>query len=185
MSVGDTAQGARLPDVRIAEPYVVPGNVISHGPSLSARRSLVVAAVIVCALTGLAAWYFTRSSPGPVQPGPVISQASVRQWCDDLRSGKTNDMYQQLSSSYQRSTTLGSFESRLLGSGTTATCTSTTAKANQATISLRQADGEVRTVDLDVQDEKGQWQIAAMKVSPQSRRHGARRAAGRAGTSGR
>ncbi len=184
LSVGDTAQGTRLADVRITEPYRVPGDVTVGGPRLRARRGLVVAAAIVCLLTGLAAWYFTRSSPGPVQTGTVISQTSVRQWCDELSSGRTNDMYRQLSSSYQHSTTLASFEFRLLGSGTTANCTSTTARANQATISVRQADGEVRTVDLDVQDEGGQWEITAMKVSPQPRRHGARRPAGRAGTSG-
>jgi hypothetical protein len=193
ISVGDTAQRTPLLDVRVAEPYVVPGDVTSRGPSHRARRgdeevvllprrrhdrmsgavesrpgrgTLVAAAVIVCVLAGLAAWYFTRPSPMPVPPVPVTAQAAVRQWCSDLSSGKAEDMYRQSSSSYQHSTTLGSFESRLLGSGTTATCTSTATKADRATLALRRADGEVRSVDLDVQDQGGQWRITAMKVSP-------------------
>jgi hypothetical protein len=196
ISVGDAARGTRLLDVRIAEPYVVPGGVASRGPGHGDRRgeqnvvplprrphdrvggpverrpgrgALVVAAVIVCVLAGLAARYFTRSSPRPVQPVPVTAQAPVRQWCADLSSGQAGEMYRQLSSSYQHSTTLASFESRLLGSGTTATCTSTATKAGQATLALRWADGRNRTVRLNLQDQTGQWRITAMKVSPSSR----------------
>jgi hypothetical protein len=187
ISVGDTADGTRPLDVRIAEPYVVPGGVASRGPSHRAgrreqkvvalpgrppdrvsgpveprprRATLVMAAVVVCVLAGLVAWHFTRPSV------PVTAQGAVRQWCSDLSSGKAEDMYRQSSSSYQHSTTLASFESRLLGSGTTATCTLTATKADQATLALRRADGEARTVDLDVQDQGGQWRITAMKVSP-------------------
>jgi hypothetical protein len=179
LSAGDSTQSTEPLDLRIVEPYMVPGDLGSRGLSLSTRqadrvgapvndswRATLMAAVIVCVLAAVAAWYFIRSSPRPGQPVRVAAHPSVRQWCDELRSGRADAMYRQFSSSYQHSSTLASFESRLLGSGTTGSCISAATKADQATLFLRRADGETRTVDLDMQDEKGQWRITAMTVSP-------------------
>jgi hypothetical protein len=191
IAVGNSAQGARLLQVQVAEPYVIPGSTAgrraSHRPpprdrgappsgrdrpgatvrARARRLRTVAAAVIVCVLAGLAAWYLTRPSPpSPPPPVPVSAQAYVRQWCDDLSSGKADDAYREFANSYRHSTTLADFESRLLGPGTTATCTSAATKADQAILSLRRADGQLRTVDLDLQDQSGQFQITAMTVSP-------------------
>ena len=165
ISVGDTGQDARLLDLQMAKPWVVPeprdARPSEPAKADSGRRGLIMASAIVCALAALLAWYLIRLLP----QSPATIQASVRQWCSELRSGQADDVYRQFSSPYQQSTSLAVFESRLLGSGHSAICTSTATGAQHASLSLRGADGQDRTVDLDVQDQGGQWRITAMQVS--------------------
>ena len=127
----------------------------------SAAGGLIVAAVIVGALYALLVWSLTR-----LLSAPPSAAATVQQWCGDLHSGKVNDAYSRLSVPYQHSTSLAAFESRLLGSGHSASCASTAHQADRASLSLRQADGQIRTVDLNLQDQAGQWRITEMRVSP-------------------
>lgn len=127
----------------------------------SATGGLVVAAVIVGVLYALLVWSLTR-----LLPASPSAAATVQQWCGDLRSGKVNDAYSRLSVPYQHSTSLAVFESRLLGSGHSASCASTAPQAGRASLSLRQDNGQIRTVDLNLQNEAGQWRITAMRVSP-------------------
>jgi len=186
--VGDMAPDAPLLDLQIAKPWVMPGSGAGSGGSLGARPggqpaaplpwrpddrrrepadarpgrdALIAVAVVVCILAALLVWYLTHLLPQ--SPSPV--QASVGQWCSDISNGDADDVYSQLSGSYQQSTSLAVFESRLLGSGHSATCTSAAARAGHASLSLREADGLGRTVDLDVQDQGGQWRITAIQVS--------------------
>jgi hypothetical protein len=185
ISVGDMTQDAPLLDLQIAKPWVVPGGGAGSGGDPGAQprgqgswrpdgrphepvedrsgRGLIVAAAVVCALAALLVWNLTRLLPQSQSPAAI--QASVHQWCRDLSSGQADDVYHQFSSPYQQSTSLAAFESRLLGSGRSATCTSTAAGAGHASLSLRWADGRERTVDLVVQDKGGQCRITAMKVS--------------------
>lgn len=185
ISVGYMAQAARLLDLQLAKPWMVPGTGSGSGgvrgaqpggqgrwrpddrlpkpaETRSARNGLIVVAAIVCALGALLVWYLTRLIP---QSPPTI-QASVHQWCRELSSGQAGDVYRQSALPYQHSTSLAVFESRLLGSGRSATCTSTATAAGHASLALRWADGRDRTVDLALQDQRGQWRITAMKVSP-------------------
>jgi hypothetical protein len=165
ISVGDMGQDAQLLDLQMAKPWVVPEPRDARPPEPakadSGRRGLIIAAIIVCTLAALLAWYLIRLLPQ--SPAPI--QASVRQWCSELRSGQADDVYRQFSNPYQQSTSFAVFESRLLGSGHSAICTSTATGAQRASLSLRGADGRYRTVDLDVQDQGGQWLITAMQVS--------------------
>ena len=185
--VGDMAPDAPLLDLQIAKPWVMPGSGAGNGGSLGARPggpsaapfpwrpgdrrrepadarpgrdALIVVAIVVCALAALLVWYLTHLLP----KGPPV-QASVGQWCSDISHGETDDVYSRLSGRYQQSTSLPVFESRLFGSGHSATCTSAAARADHAALSLRGADGLNRTVDLVLRDHGGQWQITAIQVS--------------------
>jgi hypothetical protein len=138
--------------------------VARHAEPVQARRAaggLVVAAVIVGALYALLVWSLTR-----LLPTSPSAAAIVQQWCGDLRSGNVNEAYSRFSVPYQHSTSLAVFESRLLGSGHSASCASTAPQADRASLSLRQANGQTRTVDLNLRDQAGQWRITAMRVSP-------------------
>jgi hypothetical protein len=104
-------------------------------------------------------------SPSPHIPIKTL-RTTVQQLCNDLKSDDASAAYQQSSDSYQNSTTLDAFTSRLLGSSSSGICTSMTTTANQATLSLRLADGTTKAVHLDLQSESGRWRITAMKVSP-------------------
>jgi hypothetical protein len=69
ISVGDTAQDARLVDLQIAKPWVVPFPRPSddrpyESPETAFERgSLIATAVIVCILAALLVWYLTRQMP--------------------------------------------------------------------------------------------------------------------------
>lgn len=169
LSVGG-APGARPLDVRISEPYMVPGaprpvragaarRAATDGGPRPRLTRLITAAAFVCALAAFLAWFLTR-------PTPVSAQATVQRLCSDLRSGDLSGAYQQFSAAYRHATSLSVFDSLLLGSNASASCASTTTTADQATVSLRRADGTVRTATLGLQSEGGQWQITSMKVSP-------------------
>lgn len=170
--VGAATAGARLLDLRMAKPWLVPGSAErlgarprdrQPGPSHArpGRSGLVLAAAAVSALAGLLVWYLT----GQLPQSPPAVRASVQRWCSDVSSGRADDVYLQLSGPYRHSTSLATFESRLLGSGNSATCTATAAAPGQASLSLRCADGQDRTVNLILQDQQGQWRITAMKVT--------------------
>jgi hypothetical protein len=185
ISVGDMGSDAPLLDLQIAKPWVMPGSgrhlgarpggqgavPLSRRPdgrrrepadAHPGRNALIVVAVIVCALAGLLVWYLTYLLPK--SPPPV--QASAGQWCSEISNGEADDVYSQTSGPYQQSTSLPAFESRLFGSGHSATCTSAATQAGHASLSLRGADGLSRTVDLYVQDQGGHWRITSVQVSP-------------------
>lgn len=180
-SVGGAASGPRFLNLQIAEPYVVPGARTRvprtpHGAqetlpvfrspgrttagSRSPRSRVLTAIGVICVLAVLLGWYLTR-------PSPPSSSATVSQLCADLSSGKTSDAYQEFSDSYRDSHSLAAFKSSLLGSATSASCTSKTIEEsdNQATLSLRLANGSVRRVHLDLEEQTNQWQVATMTVS--------------------
>lgn len=169
--VGDMAPDGQALELRMAKPWVVPGErrpgaagaagaagTVEAGPG---RTGLLVAAGLVCALAGLLVWYLTALLPQ--SPPPV--RTSVARWCTEVSSGRADDVYQQFSGPYRHSTSLASFESSLFGSGHSATCTSTAAAGGRASMSLRCADGRDRTVNLTLQAQRGQWRITAMEVS--------------------
>ena len=189
--VGGAGPGLRPLHMKIAEPYVVPGGdrepgrIVVRGalrnhretlpvpqssdgrpaePRRPPRSRLVTGVVVVGLLAALLTWYLTRSS-GPA-PTPAAVRSAVEKTCSDLESGDASRVYQEFSSGYQHSTDLAAFDSRLLGSNASASCTSTSTTGDQAVLSLRRADGTTRTVDMDFQSESGQERITAMKVSP-------------------
>ncbi len=190
ISVGGTGPGLRPLHMQIAEPYVVPGGDREPGrtvvrgalrsnretspvPQSSAGRPAelrrpprirLVTVVVVGLLVALLAWYLTRSS-GPA-PTPAAVRSAVEKTCSDLKSGDASRVYQEFSSDYRHSTDLAAFDSRLLGSNASASCTSTSTTGDQAVLSLRRADGTTGTVDMDFQSESGQERITAMTVSP-------------------
>jgi hypothetical protein len=67
ISVGDMGQDARLLDLQMAKPWIVPGRRDDrpHQPveARPGRGGLIVAAVIVCVLAALLAWYLIRLLP--------------------------------------------------------------------------------------------------------------------------
>jgi hypothetical protein len=67
ISVGDTGQDARLLDLQVAKPWVVPGPRDDRPPKpvegRSGRRGLIIGAVIVCTLAALLVWYLIRQLP--------------------------------------------------------------------------------------------------------------------------
>jgi hypothetical protein len=161
--------GAPLVDPQIAGPWVVPRHRRPddrpHEPEEASlgRGGLIVSAVVVCALAAALVWYLVRLLP---ESASAAVQASVQQWCSDLSSGRAGDAYGDFSGVYQHSTSLNAFESGLLGSGGSATCTSTAISAAHASLSLRRAAGGDRTVSLSWQEQGTRWRITAMKVSP-------------------
>lgn len=176
IAAGRTDPRARPLSLRLAEPYVVPGTRVDPARPGSARPGsagpgpqrirMIPVVVGLCALA-LIAWLLVRllaPSPSP----PAAFQPAVSQLCADLKNGQDQAAYQEFSSQYRNSTTLAAFEKHLLGSGTSATCTatSTQAAADTATLSVRQADDKIETVDLDMATESGKWRVTAMKVSP-------------------
>lgn len=187
ISVGSSVAGGRLLNLQATDPYVVPGShperamsrrirpgdrPVVPAPSRPAadrrtesrgsrrrRGSLIPVIVAACALAALVAWFVGR-------PSAASAQTTVQHLCSDLRNGNASAAYQQFSNGYRHSTSLRVFDSTLLGSSARASCTSMTTAADQATLSLRRADGVIRTVHLELLNESGRWQIAAMKVSP-------------------
>ena len=167
--VAAAGRGAPLLDPQIAKPWVVPRHgrpddrPNEPGESSLGRGGLIVSAAVVCALAAALVWYLIRLLPASP---PAAVQASVQQWCRDLSSGRAGDAYGEFSAPYRHSTSLNAFESSLLGSGGSATCTSTAVSAAHASLSLRQAQGGDRTVSLSWQEQGTRWRITAMKVSP-------------------
>jgi len=168
--VGGDAPGARPMNLQIAEPYVMPGSDLKQGTTdlkdaRARTRGALTVVAIICGLV-LLGWLLARLlSPSPPPPSTTL-RTTVQQLCNDLKSGDAGAAYQQFSNSYQHSTTLDAFHSRLLGSSSSGICTSMTTTANQATLSLRLADGTTDAVHLDLQPEPGRWRITTMKVSP-------------------
>jgi hypothetical protein len=167
ISAGRADPGTGRLSLRLSDPYVVPGSKLPvvHDPAVPhpARSRLIAAGAGVCvlALLGwLLASLFSSSSP------PF--QATVNQLCADLKTGQDEAAYQEFSRQYQQSASLSAFDQRLLGSGTSATCASTSVQGatDEATLSLRLAAGDVETVDLDMGSQSGKWQVTAMKVEP-------------------
>ncbi len=152
------ASGATPLNLQLDEPYVVPGAAPSRPP----RTRVTGAVAIACVLAALTGWYLTRSTSPSSTPSRTVSQL-----CADLRSGQDSDAYQQFSDSYRRSTSLAAFDSILLGSSTSATCTTQTVSTsdNQATLALRLANGSTRRVRLDLQEQADQWHVAKMTVT--------------------
>ena len=160
---------APLLDPQIAKPWVVPRQGppddrphVPEGTPLG-RGSLIAGAVVVCALAATLVWYLVGLLP---QSPRAAVQASVQHWCSDLSSGRAGDAYGEFTGAYQHSTSLNAFESSLIGSGGSATCTSTAVSATHASLSLRRAQGGDRTVSLSWQEQGTRWRITAMKVSP-------------------
>ncbi len=203
--VGGDASGARLMNLQIVEPYVMPGSDLRRGTRdpedvrartrgalkddreyIPVKRSaggrspvpreahpkrtrLITAVAIICGLV-LLGWLLARplspSTPPHPPPPSTTLRTTVQQLCNDLKSGDASAAYQQFSNSYQHSTTLDAFHSRLLGPSSSGICTSMTTTANEATLSLRLAAGTTNAVHLDLQPESGRWRITTMKVSP-------------------
>ena len=181
--VGGGASGARPMNLQIAEPYVVPGSDLRGGTrdledadiartrgalpreAHPQRTRLITAVAIIWGLV-LLGWFLARLLSPSTPPHPPTLRTTVQQLCNDLKSDDASAAYQQSSESYQNSTTLDAFNSRLLGSSSSGICTSMTTTANQATLSLRLADGTTKAVHLDLQSESGRWRITAMQVSP-------------------
>jgi hypothetical protein len=187
--IGGTEPSRRPLQFQVVEPYVVPGNGeptgalargTRHGvrkPSSSLRpprdrtaelprsslRPLVSGVVVVGLLAALLTWFLTRPT-GPSATAAAI-KAAVKQTCSELKSGDVSRVYREFSGGYRQATDLTTFESRLLGSNASATCTSTSTTGDEAVLSLRLADGATRTADMDFQSESGQWQVTAMTVS--------------------
>jgi hypothetical protein len=170
ISVGHAGPGTGSLNVRVAEPYVVPGGVrpggsgpggrlAEPGEPRPGRTRLITAAVLACVLAAVLAWFLTR-------PSPPSAQATVQRLCSDLGRGDTTAAYQQFSDSYRQATSQAAFDSSVLGSGASGSCRSTTVAADHATLSLLRADGVTKTVTLDLQSEAGQWRITTMNVSP-------------------
>ena len=172
ISAGRADPGTGRLSLRLADPYVVPGSKLpaAHRPAVHdpavhhpARSRLIAAGAGVCVLA-LLGWFlaslFSSSSP------PF--QATVNQLCADLKTGQDEAAYQEFSRQYQQSASLSAFDQRLLGSGTSATCASISVQGatDEATLSLRLADGDVETADLDMGSQSGKWQVSAMKVKP-------------------
>lgn len=182
--VGGAGLGLRPLDLEIAGPYVVPdgdretaprsdrgagpvprsSGVRTAEPRRLRRSRLLIGVVVVGFLAALLTWCLTRSS-GPVSTPAAVSSV-VEKTCSDLKSGHASRVYREFSSDYRRTTDLAAFDSRLLGSNTSATCTSTSTSGDQADLSLRLANGTTETVDIDFQSQSGKWQATAMKVSP-------------------
>ena len=106
-------------------------------------------------------------SPTPPVSAPAFT-ATVNELCTDLANGQDKAAYQVFSSNYRHSTSPAAFDHLVLGSGTSATCTSRSLYGadDKATLSLRRADDKVETVDLDMGSESGKWQVTAMTVKP-------------------
>jgi hypothetical protein len=71
IAVGHTADDARLLDLKIANPWVVPGDRPNQpAETRSGRNGLIIAAVIVCVMAALLVWYLTGLLPHtpPVSP---------------------------------------------------------------------------------------------------------------------
>lgn len=83
ISVGGVASDARPLNLRIAEPYVVPGSgrsaVPREPPPL--RIPLIAAVVVICALAALLVWFVAR-------PLSASARTTVQRMCTDLKSGE-------------------------------------------------------------------------------------------------
>jgi hypothetical protein len=126
------------------------------------RTRLITAVVIVGVLAALLGWYVTRPAPSP----PTLS-TTVSQLCADLSGGKDSDAYQQFSAAYRHGNSLAAFETSLLGTNTRASCTpgKIDTSDDQATLSLRLADGSTKSAHLDFQEQSDRWQVTKMTVS--------------------
>jgi hypothetical protein len=175
ISVGGGASGSRPLNVQVAEPYVVPGTSQPGrhvpwippqagrdraGPPRS-RTRLITAVAIVAALAALLVWHLTT------RPSPPALSTTVSQLCADLSGGKDSDAYQQFSAGYRQANSLAAFETSLLGTNTSARCTpeKIDTSDDQATLSLRLADGSTRSAHLDFQEQSDRWQATKMTVS--------------------
>lgn len=181
ISVGIPRPGTRPVNLRIADPYLVPGSATPAGshdliqaghavtpawppdPKDSPSRQ-IPRVTIIAVLAGLAALGYLLAQLLP-SPPPEPVNAVVQQLCNNLKNGDISTVYQQFSNSYQQSVSPSAFQSSLLGASHRATCTSMTANGDQATLSLRRADGITETVNLTLQTESGQWHVTEMKVS--------------------
>jgi hypothetical protein len=193
ISVGGSASGSRPLDLQIVEPYVAPNGPVpprtrrdpprtrrdqprprrdvdpvsrsaDHDPAGTRppRTRLITAVVVVGVLAALLGWYLTRPAPSP----PTLS-TTVSQLCADLSGGKDSDAYQQFSAAYRHANSLAAFETSLLGTNTSASCTpgKIDTSDDQATLSLRLADGSTRSAHLDFQEQSDRWQVTRMTVS--------------------
>jgi hypothetical protein len=191
LSVGGTTGESPL-NLRISEPYVVPGTsakrrpvqprrglaaeraparpqrtrpAAERGPARPGRTRLTVAVAAVCALAAVLAWFlFLRPSPPP--PPPTTAKAAVQDLCSDLSSGNVGWAYQLFSDAYRSATSQQAFNSAVLGTNATASCTSHPITGDHAAVSLVWADGTVRNLTLGLQQQPGQWQFTSMTVSP-------------------
>jgi hypothetical protein len=178
ISVGSGVGGTGSLPSRIAEPYLVPGgNARQLAPARTARRTRQGAPpqarprrTVLAAAAGLAiavllvAWgLISRRSPGI----PQGEQSAISSLCTKLHDGEIAAAYQLFTYGYQHSTSLGTFESRLLGHSSSATCTSTTTgpQADEATVALQRADGQAEKALLSLQPgTASSWQFT--QVNP-------------------
>ena len=94
-------------------------------------------------------------------PGaPPGEQTAISNLCTLLHNGKLAAAYQLFTPGYRQSTSLGTFESSVLGHSSSATCTAAGPQAGDATVTLQLADGLTETVQLSLQPATGSsWQF--------------------------
>lgn len=192
--VGKADPAARPVNMQVAEPYVIPDSdaddrapvppavprpgvrIPSGDPDAAGGRrpppqvpkGLIPVAATVVALA-LVGWLLSRlfsSSPSP-NGNQLAATTVVKQLCDDLGSGKAGHAFGDLSTAYRDSTSEAAFATSLLGSNSSATCTSMTVSqgGDRAKVVLQRADGSHKTAHLTFREESNQWQATGMSVS--------------------
>jgi hypothetical protein len=181
--VGKADPAAWPLNMQIARPYVIPDSVSKppwpedHEPGPPpppppppprVPKGLITVAAAVGALA-LVGWLLSQlfsSSPSP-NGNQLAATTIVTQLCHDLSSGKAGHAFGDLSTAYRHSTSQAAFATSLLGSNSSAKCTSETVSraGDRAKVVLQRADGSRKTAHLTFREESNQWQATGMSVS--------------------
>jgi hypothetical protein len=164
---GDSAAAVgRRPRPEVPPPLPSQGPGPDIPPRIPKGWIAVAAAVVLVVIVLFLSGVFSSSQSTPTG-NYLAATTTANHLCADLSSGKVSDAYQELSAAYRKSTKLAAFKASLLGSNSSATCTSTTVSkaGDQATLGLQRTDGSHQTAHLAFQEESSKWQATGMSVS--------------------
>lgn len=185
--LGSTDSGAWPLDIQVTEPYVVPASDAGHQPAVppaaprpprirtgdSQHHRPRISRIAIAAAIGVLVVIGVLLSKVLLQPSSqgtenhATAAATVNRLCTDLSHGKASQAYREMSPVYRNSTKPAAFAASLLGSSSSATCTSrmVSQAGDQADFVVQRANGGDETAHLTFQQESDQWQATTMSVT--------------------